>query len=104
MSRHYIISYDIASNKLRTALSKLLLKNACVRIQKSVFLAPNFGKDQLILLQKQIKVFMLNSSFCLPTDSIVCFPVKNTDIGDMVWNGDTENLRKILNDLLFILL
>jgi len=35
----YFIMYDIENNKVRTAISKYLIKNSCQRIQKSIFFA-----------------------------------------------------------------
>jgi CRISPR-associated endonuclease Cas2 len=35
----YIIMYDIEDNKIRTHLAKYLIKQGCLRIQKSVYLA-----------------------------------------------------------------
>jgi CRISPR-associated protein Cas2 len=103
MSRHYILSYDISSNKLRTALAKLLLKSGCERIQKSVFLAPNFEPEQMLKLKKEVGLFLQTNHSYVSSDSIVCFPIKNTDIADMVWNGETKELRRIMEVVLYLL-
>lgn len=35
----FFVMYDIGSNRVRNLVSKYLIKNGCVRIQKSIFLA-----------------------------------------------------------------
>ena len=35
----YFIMYDIRNNKIRTLISKYLLKKGCQRVQKSIFFA-----------------------------------------------------------------
>ena len=48
---HYVICYDIESDRLRDRAVKILEKNGCHRIQKSVFMAPHLKKKDLVRLQ-----------------------------------------------------
>lgn len=48
---HYVICYDIGNDRLRDRVAKILEKNGCHRLQKSVFVAPDLAKKDLIRLQ-----------------------------------------------------
>jgi CRISPR-associated protein Cas2 len=104
MNRHYIISYDISVSSLRTKLAQLLQRHGCERLQKSVFLAPNISNEDLMALKMELKKLTGSHPGHNITDSIVCFPIKRTDVADMVWAGNTQELRRILDELLFIMI
>jgi CRISPR-associated endonuclease Cas2 len=104
MNRHYIISYDISVTALRTKIALLLKRHGCERLQKSVFLAPNIKTEDLMELKSELKRLVSTHSGYISSDSIVCFPIKRTDVTDMAWAGDTKELRRILDELLFIMI
>ncbi|WBM74811.1 CRISPR-associated endonuclease Cas2 [Saprospira grandis] len=101
---HYIMSYDISSNRLRLAVCKLLQRQGAERLQKSVFFAPNMLLEEIRELRADLQQLMLHHPEALPQDSLICFPIRKQSIEEMVWAGESEDLRRLLDELLFILL
>jgi CRISPR-associated endonuclease Cas2 len=101
---HFIISYDISSTALRTKIGRMLEREGCSRIQKSVFIAPNFEEDDLEKLKIKIHSLLRDVNLSSQTDSIVCFPIRKKDISEMVWDGSTDDLKKIMEKLLFLMI
>lgn len=52
---HYVISYDIENDRLRDKTAKILEKNGCLRVQKSVFVAPQMTNKHLDRLLADLK-------------------------------------------------
>lgn len=52
---HYVICYDLENDRLRDRVAKLLERNGCRRIQKSVFAAPDLNKKHLVRLQLSLR-------------------------------------------------
>ena len=52
---HYVICYDLENDRLRDRVVKLLERNGCRRIQKSVFAAPDLGKKHFVKLQLALR-------------------------------------------------
>lgn len=102
--RHYILSYDISDNALRVLVAKSLLKHACQRLQKSVFLAPNVTATELQKLKQELENILSQHPKAEKTDSLVCFSIQKQEISEMVIWGKTEGLRKILEEVLFLLI
>lgn len=92
----YFISYDISQDRLRDKLAKLLMQKGCKRVQKSVFFVPSYSAKEL----KDLKV---NVAKCLkgnldPQDSVLCIPVTQSRLPDLVWEGQSPGLQRSLND------
>ena len=83
---HYIISYDISDDKLRLKISKLLLASGCFRLQKSVFIAPNFPTKQIKLLKQDV-LKMLHCPAQRDTDSILCFRITPKQVPGIWWQA-----------------
>ncbi len=91
----YLISYDISNNKLRTRLSKILLRHGCKRLQKSVFLVPNYSKQELTDLRIALKLaFQYKNK--QNNDSLICLEVTETNLNELLWHGDKEKIEDIL--------
>lgn len=91
----YLISYDISNNKLRTQLAKILLRYGCKRLQKSVFLAPNYSLKELGLLRTALeKAFQYKNK--QKNDSLICFPVPQMKLSELLWHGDLNKTEDIL--------
>jgi CRISPR-associated endonuclease Cas2 len=43
---HYVICYDIESDRKRDRVARVLEKNGCHRVQKSVFVGPRMRKRE----------------------------------------------------------
>jgi CRISPR-associated endonuclease Cas2 len=98
----YLICYDITDDRLRTRLAKRLEKAGCIRLQKSVFLAPHFDIKRLAILRGGIKRLM---PFALSLDeSVIAIPIEKDNLSDIVWAGDTTQIQTLTHKALFKLL
>ncbi len=97
----YFLSYDISDDRLRTRLSKLLEKHGCKRLQKSVFLAPNFEPKELTTLRKACERLLQHRA---PGDSLLCIPATRQYLSDLVWEGDAARLEQALEEALFVVM
>lgn len=91
---NYLISYDISDNRLRLKASKLLERKGCVRLQKSVFLAPNYHLKELQTLRHEL-AFALRLQ-AGSEDSLLCVAIGKIDPKDMIWQGDNPVLQEAL--------
>jgi CRISPR-associated protein Cas2 len=93
----YFVMYDIENNKVRTYISKYLLKKGCVRIQKSIFLAdssrPEFNEIHETLREVQEVYDNYDSIMLVPvaTDQLRAMKVigKNIDMDLFLGNKNT---------------
>lgn len=87
----YLIMYDISDDKVRTQISKYLLKQGCVRIQKSVFLlkSPNSVFTEIFETLKEVNAFYQNE------DSIILVPVNASDVRSMKLIGKNVQISTI---------
>jgi CRISPR-associated protein Cas2 len=90
----YLICYDIIDDKLRTRLAKRLEKAGCIRLQKSVFVAPHFDAKRLALLRGGIKKIL--PPLLSPDESVITIPIEKDNISDIVWVGDSAHLQTLL--------
>jgi CRISPR-associated protein Cas2 len=98
----YLICYDITDDRLRTRLAKRLEKAGCVRLQKSVFLAPHFDAKRLAILRGGIKKTITVG--LSPDESVVAIPIEKNNLSDIVWAGDTAHIQTLTHKWLFKLL
>lgn len=93
----YFIMYDIENNKVRTAISKYLIKNSCQRVQKSIFFAESkravFNKIHSDLKAIQEMYENNDSIFFVPisTDQLQAMKIigQNTDFDLVIGNKNT---------------
>lgn len=97
----FFLSYDIADDRLRTRLAKLLEKHGCKRLQKSVFLAPNFEPKEVQALRKACERLLQHRA---PGDSLLCIPATRQYLPDLVWEGDAARLKDALEGALFVVM
>jgi CRISPR-associated endonuclease Cas2 len=96
---NFFISYDISDDKRRGNLSKLLLRKGCKRVQKSVFIAIDFERREMLLLKTKVDK-LLNAHYnegSSPNDSLLYIPLDNDAVKEVFWqgnNGQWENLWK----------
>ena len=80
----YFVMYDIENDKIRTQISKFLIKKGCVRIQKSIFLAdtkrPTYTDIHETL--KEVQDVYDNH------DSIFLVPISSDDLRSMKIIGE----------------
>jgi CRISPR-associated endonuclease Cas2 len=97
---NFFISYDISDDKRRLHLSKLLLRSGCRRVQKSVFIAIDFERREMLALKTKVDKLLnirypricrdvLTEGSSL-TDSLLYIPLDNDAIKDVVWQGNVE--------------
>ena len=89
---NFFISYDISDDRRRLHLSKLLLRTGCKRVQKSVFIAANFERKEMLLLKTKVEK-LLNVRYTegsSETDSLLYIPLDNDAVTGVVWQGNTE--------------
>ncbi len=91
----YFLSYDISSDRLRNRLAKTLEKHGCKRIQKSLFLAPNFEPRELQRLRDDCTRTLKHRD---PGVSLLCIPATRQYLSELVWAGEEDRLRNALGD------
>lgn len=84
----YIISYDIASDRKRNKMSKIL-EDYGVRIQYSIFEC-ELNKNDLKQLRKKLEEFV-----DLKTDSLMFFPLCENCYNKKIFLGAEYNIRRI---------
>jgi CRISPR-associated protein Cas2 len=93
----YFVMYDIENNKVRTYISKYLIKKGCTRIQKSIFLAdssrPEFNEIHETLREVQEVYDNYDSIMLVPvaTDQLRAMKIigKNIDMDLFLGNKNT---------------
>lgn len=90
----YFVMYDITDNKIRTQISKYLIKKGCTRIQKSVFLVDTERKvyNEICETIKEVQDIYENK------DSILFVPVTAEYLKAMKIIGMNIDLDIILNN------
>ncbi|PJB59957.1 MAG: CRISPR-associated endonuclease Cas2 [Bacteroidetes bacterium CG_4_9_14_3_um_filter_41_19] len=88
----YFIMYDIENNKVRTAISKYLEKNGCLRVQKSIFFVETERKvyNQIHSDLKHIQELYDNH------DSIFLVPVSTDQVRSMKIIGQSIDFDLII--------
>lgn len=97
---NYLISYDIQRNGLRQKIAKILLAAGCVRIQKSVYLAPKFHIDEIRALEQKIRL-RFGTSWRLQ-DSLFCLPISREALDEMTWQGSEAWIDQTMKQLAFL--
>ena len=96
----YMIMYDIEDNKVRTQLAKYLIKQGCLRIQKSVYLA----KSSVSLMNEITDVIKDINEMYTNHDSIFILPIPEDKFNHMRVIGQSvefEIVTKPKNVLIF---
>lgn len=86
---NFFVCYDISDDKRRLRLSKLLLREGCQRVQKSVFIAPDFERVEMLRLKNKVEK-LLNVQITegvSPDDSVLYIPLDNDAVNEVVWQG-----------------
>jgi CRISPR-associated protein Cas2 len=87
---NFFICYDISDDKRRLHLSKLLQRKGCKRIQKSVFIAIDFERSEMLHLKTQVDT-LLNKRYTEGVsvdDSVLYIPLDNDAVKTVVWEGN----------------
>jgi CRISPR-associated endonuclease Cas2 len=90
---NYMILYDITHNKVRKMISDYLIKNGCIRIQKSVFMANSENKQFTIIYETLRDI----NSYYENEDSIIMVPINVSDVRSMKLIGQNVSVN-ILTD------
>lgn len=96
----FFVMYDIESDKVRTQISKYLLKQGCFRIQNSVFLADLDASKYNMIRTDLTEV----QSFYDNHDSILIVPISTDYLKSMKVIGksiDIDIITKTKNTLFF---
>lgn len=98
----YLICYDISEDRVRTRLAKRLERAGCVRLQKSVFVAPNFDTRRLEILRGSL-LKLLPTQLALE-ESLLLIPIERDNLSSIILLGDTVRtaglLKKVLVEIL----
>ncbi|MBL7793383.1 MAG: CRISPR-associated endonuclease Cas2 [Saprospiraceae bacterium] len=97
----YFLSYDISNDRLRNRLAKTLERHGCKRIQKSLFLAPNFEPRELQRLRDDCAKTLLHRQ---PGDSLLCIPATRQYLQELIWAGEEDRLRDTLKETFVVVL
>ena len=94
---NFFICYDISDDKRRLRLSKLLLRSGCERVQKSVFIAANFERAEMLRLKNKVERLLnvLYTEGVSIHDSVLYIPLENDAIQDIVWQGSQTVWSKL---------
>ena len=87
----YLIMYDISNDKVRTQIAKYLLKQGCMRIQKSVFMVKSSNKafQEIYDTLKEVNSYYENE------DSIILVPINASDVRSMKLIGKNVLIETI---------
>ncbi|QZE15499.1 CRISPR-associated endonuclease Cas2 [Halosquirtibacter laminarini] len=90
----FFVMYDIEDNRVRTQVSKFLLKKGCHRVQKSIFLGRLERKqyNEIATALKEIQEFYENK------DSILLVPVSSDEMRAMKIIGENVDFDVILRN------
>lgn len=99
---NYLITYDISSDPLRDKVSVLLKQHGCLRVQKSVFLAPKFSAKELRALKAALH--RLLGGKLGPEESIIGLQVSSQQLEGGLWEGQSPGLDNALDDSLHLLI
>ena len=96
----YFIMYDIENNKVRTQISKFLIRKGCSRIQKSIFMAATTREvyREIYTTIKEVQDLYENS------DSVFFVPISTDEVKAMKIVGqsvDFDLIMKNKNTLFF---
>lgn len=89
----YLLTYDIADDKVRKLVAKFLLSRGCIRIQKSVFMANTEHRtfSDIYSTLKDIVEYYDNE------DSIILVPINVSDVRSMKLIGKNVNIETLVN-------
>lgn len=90
----YFVMYDIENNKVRTYISKYLIKKGCTRIQKSIFLADSSRPEFTEIYQTLREVQEVYDNY----DSIMLVPVATDQLRAMKIIGKNIDLDLFLGN------
>lgn len=90
----YFIMYDIENNKVRNYIAKYLIKNGCVRVQKSIFLADTQREtfNEVHRTLKEVNDLYDNH------DSIIFTPVSVDELRAMKLIGKNIDFDLVMNN------
>jgi CRISPR-associated endonuclease Cas2 len=90
----YFIMYDIEHNKIRTQISKYLIKKGCTRVQKSIFLAQTDRSvfNEIHTTIKEVQEIYDNN------DSIFFVPVSADQLRAMKIVGQSVDMDLIMDN------
>ena len=87
----YFLSYDISNDRLRLKVSKHLLASGCFRLQKSVFIAPNYKSKELQLLKKEVLKLIVCPERT-DNDSFLCFKMTPKQLPSIWWQAPKSKI------------
>ena len=87
----YLIMYDIEDDRVRRAIADYLLKEGCVRIQKSVYLLRSANK-RFQAIHDTLKE--VNEAYA-NADSIILVPVNSSDVRAMRLIGQNVDIKLV---------
>lgn len=90
---HYVITYDIEDDRLRTKTAKILQRLGCARVQKSVFIAPDLEKKHLLQLQHALQ--RLLTKRLQPSDSLLIIPLREDLTTEIITIGHNNILTEL---------
>ncbi|EIM75215.1 CRISPR-associated endoribonuclease Cas2 [Nitritalea halalkaliphila LW7] len=90
---NYFIMYDIQNNKVRRLVAQYLIKNGCVRVQKSVFLVHSDHKKFEEIKQTLVEINDVYEN----QDSIILVPLNISDARSMKLIGQNVNIEQIID-------
>jgi len=99
---HYVICYDLENDRLRGKTAKALERHGCTRVQRSVFVAPNMDKKQLLRLQADLQRLLAGRH--APGDSLLVVPLRDEHVAEIRAIGDNNIFTELENFPLKIIL
>lgn len=99
INMNYVITYDIGNDRLRLKIAKFLLRNACKRIQKSVYLAPSFGTSEWTIFKQDMNT-LFQGQLALE-DSLHIIPIQKKQLAETITLGNSTILNAFLKEDLY---
>ena len=85
---HYLICYDVENDQKRLKIAKILQKNGCDRVQKSVFIASDLPKRDLNALMIELRNEIRTEDS--RGDSIIVIPIRSEHVPEIQAIGDNN--------------
>ncbi len=92
---HYFIAYDITHDRLRRKVIKILERNGCVRVQKSVFLGGYIAPAHYREMLQQLQALLEKGE---ETDSVMFIPIEKDLLAQVGIIGDSREFRIAINN------
>ena len=89
---HYVICYDLESDRNREKVVKMLHRHGCERVQKSVFVANDMSRREVGVLRGQLARLLSRMG---SDDSVLILPLPDAEVKGILVLGNNNIVTKL---------